>query len=108
MTLYRRFLKKLTTILTITVIFNCAAYAGDMDKSYQITSAGIIKKQGITTYMYGTHVLVNNSGKTLYALKSDNVNLDKYIDRKVTIKGNLIGGYPVEGGPDYLNVQWIE
>lgn len=57
--------------------------------------------------MYGTHILVNDTGKTLYALKSANINLDKYIDKKVTVNGDLIAGYPVEGGPDYLNVQAI-
>jgi hypothetical protein len=71
----------------------------------KITSMGIIKKQGMTSYMYGTHVLVNENGRTLYALKSDRINLDPYVGRKVTVSGELIKGYPVENGPNYLNVE---
>jgi hypothetical protein len=108
MTIYSNFLKNSTTFLIITFFFICAAYAGDMDKSHPITSTGIIKKQGITTYMYGTHVLLDDKGKTLYALKSANINLDKYIDKKVTVKGDLIEGYPVEGGPNFLDVKSIQ
>jgi hypothetical protein len=70
----------------------------------KVTSAGIIKKQGVTSYMYGTHVLVNENGRTLYALKSDRINLDPYVGRKVTVYGELMKGYPVENGPNYLNV----
>lgn len=69
---------------------------------------GVIKKQGITTYMYGTHVLVNSNGATLYALKSNTFKLDLYIGRSVTVSGELLEGYPVSGGPEYMNVDKIE
>ena len=69
-----------------------------------ITSVGIVKKQGMTSYMYGTHVLVNENGRTLYALKSDRINLDSYVGKKVTVSGELVPGYPVENGPNYLSV----
>ncbi len=69
-----------------------------------VTSIGIIKKQGMTSYMYGTHVLVNENGRTLYALKSDRIGLDSYVGKKVAVSGELIPGYPVENGPNYLNV----
>ena len=69
-----------------------------------VTSTGIIKKQGMTSYMYGTHVLVNENGRTLYALKSDRIGLDLYVGKKVVVSGELIPGYPVENGPNYLNV----
>lgn len=107
MTIYGRFLKISTAILIMMLFIICAVYAGD-NKSYQITSVGIIKKQGISAYMYGTHVLLNDNGKILYALKSVNIDLDKYIGQKVMVKGDLIEGYPVEGGPNYLNVKTIE
>jgi len=73
----------------------------------KITSMGIIKKQGMTSYMYGTHVLVNENGRTLYALKSDRINLDPYVGRKVTVSGELVHGYPVENGPNYLHVDSV-
>ena len=71
-------------------------------------SVGIIRKQGTTSYMYGTHILVDDDGRTLYALKSDRIKLDPYVGRKVTVSGELIKGYPVEGGPTYLNVDSVE
>lgn len=59
---------------------------------------GTLQKQGITYYMYGTHVI---SG---YALRSDLVSLDDFINRNVTITGYKIDGYPVDGGPVYIEV----
>jgi hypothetical protein len=69
---------------------------------------GTIQAQGITTYMYGTHVLTNNVGQTLYALRSSSVKLDNYIGKNVEISGSKVGGYPVDGGPDYLDVSKIK
>jgi hypothetical protein len=76
--------------------------------AYGVSAVGIIKKQGATTYMYGTHILLNDNGQTLYALKSNTINLDNYIDKRVAVKGDLISGYPVDGGPDYLDVKLVE
>ena len=59
---------------------------------------GTLQKQGITYYMYGTHVI---SG---YALRSDLVSLDDFINLNVTIIGYKIDGYPVDGGPVYIEV----
>jgi hypothetical protein len=72
------------------------------------TSIGIIKGHGTTSYMYGTHVLVNDNGNTLYALRSNNIDLDRHVGRKVKVSGYLIKGYPIDGGPDFLDVESIE
>lgn len=69
---------------------------------------GTIKAQEITTYMYGTHVLTNNVGQTLYALRSNSVKLDDYIGKSVEISGSKVDGYPVDGGPDYIEVSKIK
>lgn len=63
---------------------------------------GTIQQQGITSYQYGTHTLSNDN--TFYALKSEAVNLDDYVDEEVTILAEKIEGYPVDGGPEYLLV----
>jgi len=63
---------------------------------------GTIQKQGITTYQYGTHTI---SG---YALRSSSVTLDDYINQNVTVVGHKIDGYPVDGGPDYIEVEEIK
>lgn len=59
---------------------------------------GTIQKQGVTSYQYGTHVI---SG---HALRSNLVILEDFISRDVTIIGYKIDGYPLEGGPVYIEV----
>ncbi len=71
------------------------------DSSNTVEINGTIQKQGITTYQYGTHTI---SG---YALRSSSVTLDNYVDQKVTVVGYKIDGYPVDGGPDYIEVESI-
>jgi len=96
-------------VLTITVVLLIASCGNTSSNStYGVTAVGTIREQGITGYMYGTHILIDDTGHTLYALTSDTINLDNYIDKKVTVKGDLVNGYPVEGGPDYLNVKSIK
>ena len=63
---------------------------------------GTVQEQGITTYQYGTHTI---SG---YALRSNSVTLDDYINQYVTVVGHKINGYPVDGGPDYIEVDEIK
>jgi UDP-galactopyranose mutase len=67
---------------------------------------GVIKKQGITTYQYGSHIL-KTEGK-FYALRSKTVDLNNYIDQKVKLAAEKIEGYPVSGGPDFLLVKSVE
>jgi hypothetical protein len=76
--------------------------------SITVTSTGIIQKQGITTYQYGSHVLTDVNGKTIYALRCSRYNLDNYVNRKVDIIGQKITGYPIDGGPDYIEVSFIK
>jgi hypothetical protein len=72
--------------------------------SQSLLVTGIVKKQGVTTYQYGTHVLNDKDGKIVYALKSEHIKLDDYIDKKVEIWGIPEEGYPIEGGPEFLEV----
>jgi hypothetical protein len=104
----KRYLKFLVVILMLAMVLPCAGFGAGSDSPGEITASGTVRKQGISTYMYGTHVLLDDNGKTLYALRSDSVDLDRYIGRKVTVKGDLVKGYPVDFGPRYLNVKYIE
>ena len=95
-------------ILVFSTVVACGAvdYASEND---MVTATGTVQRSGFTTYMYGTHVLKDDNDKTLYALKSDTINLDDYVNIKnITVKGSLIRGYPVDGGPDYLMVIEVE
>ncbi|MBM78813.1 MAG: hypothetical protein CL846_10055 [Crocinitomicaceae bacterium] len=83
-------------VLMISISASC-----NLSKS-NIKTSGVIQKQGITTYQYGTHTIPG------YALKSNTIDLDKYIDQKVKIKGSKVDGYPVDGGPEYIEVKKIK
>ncbi|UCG79144.1 MAG: hypothetical protein JSV21_04760 [Nitrospirota bacterium] len=78
------------------------------DSTGEVSARGIITKLGVTTFMYGTHAIRDDSTQIYYALMSDTINLDNYIDQEVSIKGNLLAGYPVDGGPDFVNVTSVE
>jgi hypothetical protein len=94
----RRFLFYLVFVI---VSFSCN---DDADESMMI-SDGFIVETTSSYYQYGTHTLQTNTGDVLYALRSNSVNLYQYNDTYVKIKGHLINGYPVDSGPEYLDVK---
>jgi hypothetical protein len=63
---------------------------------------GTLLEQGFTTYQYGTHTLGS------YALRSSTVKLDDYVDQEVEVIGRKVEGYPVEDGPDLIEVEQIK
>lgn len=76
-----------------------------------VVAEGVIEKQGITTYQYGTHVLLDGDGNLLFALQSDTLSLDDYAGERVTVTGMRVPGYQdgaVEGGPDLLDVTGVD
>jgi hypothetical protein len=58
----------------------------------------------MTSWMYGSHVLIGGEGKVLYALKSGGPDLGPWEGRRVRLHGEPVEGYPVDGGPSYLRV----
>lgn len=79
--------------------------AGGSDE-YTVSCTGVLTEQGITSYMYGTH----NIGCCghFYALRSSSISLQDYVGQTVTVTGDLVSGYPVDGGPDFLDVTGIQ
>lgn len=76
-----------------------------------VVAGGTVQKAGITTYQYGTHVLIDDSGDLSFALQSDNIALDDYVGERVTLHGTRVPGYQngaVEGGPDLLEVTRVD
>lgn len=79
---------------------------------------GIIQKSNATMYENATHILVGhllngdayyNIGKqSIIALKSNNINLNNFISEKVIIIGAKIDSFPIENGPDFIEVTSIE
>ena len=85
-------------IICLSVI-SCDKEDGNPDN---IEITGTIQEQGMTTYQYGTHTA---SG---YALRSSAVHLDDYVNQNITVFGYKIDGYPVDGGPNYIEVEEIK
>lgn len=94
--------------IAVLLLTGCPGSSHTNTGNYAVTASGTLKAQGITSYMYGTHVLCAADGNTLYALRSETLNLDLYLGQTVTVKGDLVAGYPVDGGPPYLDVQAVE
>ncbi len=99
---------KKSTYLVLTFLLVVAASCKKNTKTGVIKANGTIHQQGITTYQYGTHILTDSSGEKVYALQSDMLTLDSYLNVYVEIEGNKIKGYPVDGGPEYLKVSKIK
>ncbi|TDH29256.1 hypothetical protein EXU57_04100 [Segetibacter sp. 3557_3] len=75
-------------------------------ENYPFAFKGLLKKLEVSSWQYGTHIITDEGNK--YALKSSTVNLDNFVDKVVTIKGSKIAGYPVDNGPDFIEVKAVE
>lgn len=73
-----------------------------------ITLEGRIEPLQMTSWQYGSHILVNPSTGQRYALRSNTVDLDRYVDEdEVKLSGYFIDGYPVDGGPPFFQVTGV-
>src|SRR5690349_8351539 len=71
-------------------------------QSAHVSLVGTVEKLGMTTFQYGTHLL--KTANKSYALKSERVNIDKYAGKSVRLEGKVVDGYPVENGPQLIDV----
>ncbi|WP_139134284.1 hypothetical protein [Crocinitomix algicola] len=75
----------------------------EKEETDEVILTGVLEKNdGITTYQYGEFFIGT------FALRSDKIDLLDYVNEKVQIKGDKIEGYPIENGPEYLEVIEIE
>lgn len=96
-------------VFLTAICFSVAFSACKKETGFWSTKAeGTILKPQNTSYMYGTHVLQPENSKTFYALMSEEVDLDKYLNKKVEIKGHKMKGYPVGDGPEYIKVSKVK
>ena len=77
-----------------------------MDATKSIEAEGKIEAIGMTSWQYGTHTLTND--ENFYALRSKTVNLQQYEGKTVKIIAEKVEGYPVDGGPEFLEVLSIK
>jgi hypothetical protein len=72
---------------------------------------GVIEEPEITTYMYGSHAVVDEASGERYALKSEEEGLLADSNgRRATVSGTLVPGYEngaVEGGPPLIEVDEV-
>ncbi|GAA4311280.1 hypothetical protein GCM10023115_33140 [Pontixanthobacter gangjinensis] len=97
-----KFFSAIGIFLLLAVQSSCGSLNPEKSKQY----SGIIKPAGITTYQYGTHRLETKGA--FYALRSDSIDLEQYEDQKVKITATRIKGYPVDGGPVFLEVTKVK
>lgn len=96
----------LVFILTVTAFFTIAWQ--NLDSKSYISAEGQISKIQISSWQYGTHILKDNTGRILLALRSSIVNLQNYEGKFVILEGDIIQGYPVDEGPRYVDVKRIK
>ncbi|WP_131536809.1 hypothetical protein [Pedobacter nototheniae] len=99
-------MKKILVLSLFVAVFSSCSSLNSTTTGRSITLTGKIEKLGMTTFQYGTHLL-KTENKT-YALKSDAIKLDQYVDKSVTIKGKKVAGYPLEGGPELIEVTLVK
>lgn len=99
-------MKKLIVLLALGFSFaGCSSMKSSKDGD-TVSLNGKIEKIGMTTYQYGTHTIQSNQ-KT-YALKSSSLNLDNYENKAVEVIGKKVPGYPVENGPELIEVSSVK
>jgi hypothetical protein len=85
---------------------NKPTQSNTVKESYPFECKGVIQKTGMTIYMYGTHT-ISGEGKN-FALQSTTIDLDKYVNKKVVVKGKKMEGYPIDNGPEFIDVKVVE
>ncbi|MGB6127724.1 MAG: hypothetical protein WBG30_03150 [Psychrilyobacter sp.] len=99
-------MKKLILIgLCLIALGGCTS---NSSRDLRVKRGGVLTTIQMSTWMYGTHVLSDDTGKPLTALDSKKINLDMYQGQKVEVQGLLKNGYPIDLGPEFLEVQTIE
>ncbi len=95
----------------LAVLVMVVAPAAPVLAQESVAATGTIEEAGVTTYMYGTHVVVDEQTGAFYALGSETVDLGYHAGQPVTVYGTLVPGYEygqVEGGPPLVDVTWVE
>ena len=111
MTLGKFFLISLIVVLVFScenatdsgVYSNGFSSAENKLSSSSVNASGLLIRLGITAFQYGTHGL--RVDKVLkYALRSDEVDLERFVNKRVSLEATKIAGYPVDSGPEFLEV----
>ncbi len=99
-------MRKLLVLATLVCTFSACSSVMPTGSKHLIRISGTIEKMGMTTFQYGTHLI--KSGNTTYALRSTKLNLNSFLAEEVRIKGTKVEGYPIENGPDLIEVLEVD
>jgi len=98
-------MKKIVLLLVVGLaIAGCSTVKSGTDQNLVVLQ-GKVEPLGMSTFQYGTHVI--SAANIIYALKSSKVNLKEYEGKEVTVKGLKVAGYPIDGGPEFIDVQEV-
>jgi hypothetical protein len=98
--------KALVLVLSVVIAgLSSCSIVKSSSISEDVTLTGTIQEMGMTTFQYGSHK-IKSADKT-FALKSSKVQLADFTDKAVTLKGTKVVGYPIEGGPELIEVSSI-
>ena len=99
-------MKRILILLALAITFASCSNLENKPSNSIIELTGTLQPLGFTTFQYGTHTIV--VGQKTYALKSSVVDLKTYEGKPVILKGTKVAGYPVENGPELLEVTKID
>lgn len=86
----------------------CSSLGNKKNKEvYNYNYAGTLAPLEVSIWQYGTHTLTTEDGE-FYALKSDAIDLNDFNDQPVLLLGDKIEGYPVDSGPEFLDVKKVQ
>ncbi|MFD2245598.1 hypothetical protein [Pontibacter ruber] len=86
----------------------CFSCSEEVSPQEPVNASGRVVKNEVSSFMYGTHLLVQGEDSVAFALRSSTINLDNYLHQQVRVTGKTIAGYPVDGGPIYVEVTRVE
>lgn len=89
-------------MLMVGLAFASCSTRNVSDNQNLIKLSGKIEKLEVSGFGYGSHLI--NSGGKMFALTSKSIDLNKFAGKAVVAKGKKIDGYPLEGGPDYIEI----
>ena len=99
-------MKRILILLALAITFTACSKLNSKPNAAFVELKGTIQPLGMTTFQYGTHQITVDQ-KT-YALRSNVVDLKAYEGKAVALKGTKVEGYPVENGPEFIDVTKID
>lgn len=99
----RRFLLVSLPLIGLMLISSCSKDGIDPELPKTMELEGLLQKRDLvlTTYQYGEYFIDTT------ALRSETIDLGLYVGELVRVKGSRIEGYPLSGGPVYVEVENI-